>query len=143
TCALPLFVPEVRAPQRLLHELVPRGAGHAAAVELDAGQHVVADRHGGERVRLLEHHAHAAAHVDRVDLRVVDVLSVDLHPALGVRAGDDLVHAVQGAQEGGLPAAGGTDEGGHRAGADLDVDALHGEEVPVEDVEILDVDGLR
>src|SRR5699024_306224 len=93
------LVPEVRAPQRLLHELVPRGAGHAAAVELDAGQHVVADRHGGERVRLLEHHAHAAAHVDRVDLRVVDVLSVDLHPALRVRAGDDLVHAVQGAQE--------------------------------------------
>src|SRR5699024_7520249 len=116
-----------------------------------------------------------------------------------VRAGDHLVHAVQRAQEGGLPAAGGADEGGHRAGgdraadalpgeeapveevgtlalvgwgaahgepfrvgggsgggagggggggrspggADLDVDALHGEEVPVEDVEILDVDGLR
>src|SRR5699024_8120847 len=136
------LVPEVRAAQRPLHELIGRGAGDAAVVELHARQHVVADGHGGERVRLLEHHADPAADVDRIDLRVVDVLAVDLDAAGRIRPGDHLVHAVQGAQEGGLPAAGGPDQRGHRAGADLDVDALHGEEVAVVDVKVLDVDGL-
>ena len=40
---------------------------------LQAGQHVVADRHRRERVRLLEHHADAAAQQHRVDVAGVDV----------------------------------------------------------------------
>src|SRR5699024_1382742 len=118
------LVPEVRALERALGQVVRGGAGDTAVVELHAGQDVVPDGHGREGVRLLEDHAHAAAHVDRVHARVVDVLTVDLDLALRVRAGDHLVHAVQGAQEGGLPAAGRADQGGHRTGPDLDVDAL-------------------
>ena len=57
--------------------------------------------------------------------------------ALDVRAGDDLVHAVQGAQERRLAAAGRADERRHRARLDRHRDVVDGQEVAVVDVEVL------
>ena len=71
-------------PQRLLDSL-----GHVAleAVEPQAEGDVVEDAHR-ERVRLLEHHADVAAHGDRIDAPLVDVLAVEVHVALEAEAAD-------------------------------------------------------
>jgi hypothetical protein len=73
---------------------------------------------------------------------VVEVVAVDEHLALDARAGDDLVHAVERAEERGLAAARRADEGGDAAGLDLEAHALDGEELAVVDVEISDFDAL-
>ena len=49
-------------------------------VSLRPGQHVLGDRHGGERVRLLEDHADPAAGLGQALSRVVDVVAVELDP---------------------------------------------------------------
>ena len=136
------LVPQVRAAQRLLDDLVGLAAGEALVVEADPRQHVLLDAHGGERVGPLEHHADLAAHPDRVDGGVVQVDAVEQHASLAVGAGDDLVHAVQRPQHGRLAAARRADERRHRAGLDHHVDVLDGVELAVEDVEILDLDAL-
>ena len=100
--------------------------GHAQAVEAVAGEHVVADGHGGEGVRLLEHHAHAAPQPDRVDRAIVDVHPVELDAAAHARAGDVLVHPVQAAQEGGFAAPRGADDRGHLPLRDVEVDVVQG-----------------
>jgi hypothetical protein len=73
--------------QRLLGRVVQHGL-LADAVELEAGHHVLVDRHRRERVGALEHHADHPPHRGDVDVGVVDVLVVDGEPALdaGVRA---------------------------------------------------------
>src|SRR4029079_1915972 len=101
---------------------------------------VVGDRHRGERVRALEHHAHLPSYLHRVDGGVVQRVAVDHDLALDAGAGDHLVHPVQGAQEGGLAAARGADQRGHGPCRDGHVDALDGEEVTVVDVQVGDVD---
>ena len=82
------------------------------ARELEPGEHVVADRHRRERVRLLEHHADARPHLGRAQLPAVDVDAVELDPAGDLRARDHLVHPVQHAQERRLAAARRADERG-------------------------------
>jgi hypothetical protein len=72
---LDLF-PEVFAAQGSFDDVVHLGRGLAGAGDLVPGDDVVVDRHRGERVRLLEHHADGAADVDRVDTRAVEVLAV-------------------------------------------------------------------
>jgi len=57
--------------------------------------------------------------------------------ALDVSAWDDFVHAVQGAQHGGLTAAGWADEGGNGLWWDVQVDVLHGVEIAVVDVDVV------
>ena len=73
---------------------------------------------------------------------VVEVGAVHEHLALDARAGDDLVHAVDGAEEGGLAATGRANERRHRIGLDRERHVLDGQEVAVEDVEVVDVDAL-
>ncbi len=136
------LVPQVGAAQAGLDQLVGVGLLDPLVVELDAGEDVLADGHGGEGVGLLEDHADLAADHDRVDTLAVEVLPVDDDLALDVGARDDLVHAVERTEEGRLAAARGADEGGDRPGLDGDGDVLHGEEVAVVDVEVLDVDAL-
>ena len=102
----------------LLDDVVQIGSWACACLELQAGGDVVVDRHRRERVGPLEHHADRAADVDRVDAGAVDVVAVEQDLALHVRAGDDLVHAVERAQEGGLAAARRADEGRDRARLD-------------------------
>ena len=136
------LVPQVGPAQGGLHQVVGVGLLDAAVVEAHAGQDVLGDGHRGERVGPLEDHADGAAHLDGVDAGFVEVDAVDNDLALDAGAGDGLVHAVEGAQEGGLPAAGGADEGGDGLGLDDDVDVLHGQEVAVVDVLADDVDAL-
>ena len=95
--------------------------------QLEPGQHVLADRHGRERVRLLEHHADA--HADLLGPRAggVDVLAVEQDLAVERGAGDELVHAVEQAQERGLAAARRSDQRGDLAGRHDQVDALEHE----------------
>jgi hypothetical protein len=118
------------------------GLADAPVVELHAGEHVVADRHRRERVRALEHHPDLAADEHGVDARAVEVVAVDEHLAVDAGAGDDLVHAVERADEGRLAAAGGADQRRDRAGLDRERDTLDGEEVAVVDVEVADFDAL-
>ena len=71
---------------------------------------VVEDRLG-EGIGFLEHHADLAAQLDHVHVLAVDVLAVEQHLPFDPRAGDDVVHPVERAQEGGFAAAGRADEG--------------------------------
>jgi hypothetical protein len=66
--------------------------------------HVVEDALG-ERIGLLEHHADAAAHLHRVDARMVQILPSEAHRALDARLRYQVIHAVDGAQQCALPAA--------------------------------------
>src|SRR5690606_17815154 len=112
------LVPQCRLPEgafdHLGRRLPPQGAGQP-----QAGQHVVADRHGRERVRLLEHHADPAAQEHRVDRAVVDGLAVEQDPAGDARERRLLVHPVDAADECRLAAAGRADDGGHPVLLDL------------------------
>ena len=69
----------------------------------------------GERIRLLEDHADAPAQRDHVDARAVDVLAVEEQLPAGAAAGDQVVHAVDGAQQRALAAAARADDGRHLA----------------------------
>ncbi len=60
--------------------------------------------------------------------------------ALDAGAGDEVVHAVEGAQEGGLAAARGADERGDLVLGDGEVHVLDGVEAAVEDVDVVDVE---
>ena len=128
--------PQAGRPQRPLDGVIGVGLLHPLAVELLPGKHVVVDRHGRERVGTLEDHADHAAYVHRIHVGGVEILAVDQHLALDARSANDLVHAVERAEEGRLAAAGRADERGHRASGDRDGDAFNGEEVAVVDVEV-------
>src|SRR5207302_11199596 len=85
---------------------------------------VVEDRHRRERVRLLEDEADPPPDLDGIRARGVEVLAVQLDPARHPRARDDLVHPVDAADAGRLPAAGRADDRGHRAGNYGQIDVL-------------------
>ena len=103
----------------------PALAAHAQAVG-----HVLVDRFG-KRVGLLEHHADAHAHLDRVDLRVQQIGVVGIQPdlALVAVARVEVVHAVEAAQVGRLAAAGRADQGRHLLLVQRHVDVLQRMEV--------------
>ena len=141
---LDLF-PQVGAAQRLFDNLVHRlliARYILASFELQSGNDVVVDRHRGERVRSLKHHANGAPHVDGIDFGVVDVLSVKHDLAVNVGTGDDFVHAVERAQHRRLAASGRSDERCHGTGLNAERDALDREELAVVDVEVTDIDAL-
>ena len=121
------LVPQAGAAQRLLHPVALVGLRSLAATartQPQAGCRVVEHRHRRERVRLLEDHADRATHRHHVHRRVVYVNVVEQHPALGVRAGDLLVHAVDASHERRLATARGPDDRGHLVGREFEVDAL-------------------
>ena len=151
--AEPLLLPTGEAHGRLLEavlHLVPeRGLAEGllddvVEVVLHARQpgaegDVVVDRLR-ERVRLLEHHADALAHLDRVDAGVVEIDAVVHDLAVDPSRLDEVVHPVEAAQHGGLATAGRADERGDLVLVDLEVDVPDGLEVAVEDVEVLHVE---
>ena len=106
------LVPERGVLEAFLDALREVGPIRGHAVDADAVRDVFEDRLR-KRIRFLEHHAHTPPQVDHVGAAPVDVLVVDAHVALGARADDDVVHAVEGAQEGALAAARRSDEGRH------------------------------
>ena len=105
------------------------------AVGAGAVGDVVVDGHG-EGVGLLEHHADLLAQPGHVHAGVVDLLAPVLDGAGDLDAGHQVVHPVQGLEEGGLAAAGGADEGGDLLLGNVDIHALQGLGVPVPQVQI-------
>ena len=129
------LVPDGRPPQGLLHDLVQL---HFAADAVGAGAvgHVVIDGHG-EGIGLLEHHADLLAQPGGVHAGVIDVLAGVVDLTLDADALHQVVHAVQGLQEGGLTAAGGADEGGDLVLRNLNIHVQQGVVGAVPEIQIL------
>ena len=105
-----------------------------------AEEDVVADRQG-QRVRALEDHADLLAHLDELDVRVVDVVAEDLDAARRADVAQAFVDPVDAAQEGRLAAAGRADQRGDDALLDVEVDVEQRLEGAVPEVELARLDG--
>ena len=98
--------------------------------------HVVIDAHG-EGIGLLEDHADLLAQPGGIHAGGIDILPAVVDLALDADAGDQVVHAVEGLEEGGLAAAGGPDEGGDLVGGDVHIHAVEGVVCAVPQIQIL------
>ncbi len=78
--------------------------------------------------------------LDRIHLVGVQVLAVEKHLAFGTGSRDQLVHAVEGPQQGGFAAAGGADNGGDTVAPDAHIDTAHGFKITVENAQVLGLD---
>ncbi len=116
------LVPQRRAAQALLDDVVELAA-LGDPLQLAAVGDVLPDRLG-ERVGLLEHHADALAQQVHVELGVEDAVALEQHVALDAHALDEVVEAVEAADERRLAAARGADEGGDAALRDLQRDVV-------------------
>ena len=85
-----------------------------AAVPPRPEGHVLEDGHG-EGVGFLEDHAHPFPQLHDVDGVIVDVDAVELDQPHHPGPGNEVVHAVEEAEQGRLAAAGGPDDGGDSA----------------------------
>ena len=83
--------------------------------------HVVINGHG-KGVCLLEHHPHLLAQPGGVHGFVKNVLPVKADLPLNVHPGNQIVHSVQGFEEGGLSAAGRTNQGSDLPGRNVHID---------------------
>ena len=114
---------EPGAPQGIDYQRLELGPARAAAGLLAQREgDVVEDRHR-EGVGLLEDHRHARA--QRRVFEVVDVVAVEHDAPAAGSAGGELGEAVQGAQQRGLAAAGGSDQREHLALVDRERDRAH------------------
>ena len=109
------FVPQRRAFETRFHHLVEHRAVTDAG-DPQAISDVLVDGLG-KRCRPLEDHAHAAAQFDDVERRVGDVLAVQQNLAGRADIVDQVVHAIQAAQQGRLAAAGRSDQAPWPGGA--------------------------
>ena len=100
---------------------------------------VIVDAHG-ERVGLLEHHAHPAAQLGGLHLAGKDILPFQADIPLDADPGHKVVHPVQGLQEGGLAAAGGADEGRDLPLAHVQRNIFQRLEIPVPEVQVFGCD---
>ncbi len=100
------------------------------AVHFEGIGHIVGNGHG-EGVGFLKNHAHALTQSDHVDVRSVDVGSVEENGTFRAQPVDEIVHAVEGAEQGRLAATGGTDEGRDEPLLDAHVDVEKGLAGPV------------
>ena len=123
------LVPNGGVPEGFLHDGVQIRAV-ADAVGPGAVGHVVVNGHG-EGIGLLEHHADLLAQPGDVQVLVKDVLPFEADVPLDMHPGDQVVHPVQGLQEGRLAAAGGADEGSDLVDGDVHVDVLQRVVAPV------------
>ncbi len=126
--AIAHLAPETSANQRLLHQRVLVVALETG--EFQSGEHVLLDAHGRERVRLLEHHADAHPHLLGSCPGCVDVLSTEEDLSVERSTRDQLMHAVEHAQERRLPAAGWADEGSDLPLGHHEIDALEHQAIP-------------
>src|SRR5215213_3758016 len=122
-CLQPVLdlVPQRRARQRPLHDVV-HVALHTEHARAEGD--VVVDRLG-ERIRLLEHHPDPFSHLDGIHVLPVQVLAVVEHAALHPCPGNEVVHAVQAADQCGLAAAGRPDQSRDLVAADVEGDLAH------------------
>ena len=111
----------------------------AFAIDPEGVDHVLEDRHG-EGVGLLEDHADAFAQVDDIDAFGVDRAIAQEDIALDGDAVDEIVEAVDRAQERALAATGGADDGGDLALGDAHRDVEERAGLGIVESEILDLD---
>src|SRR6266850_3531627 len=123
-------IPKRGVPERLLHALDKDGVVLHEAVDAHAEGDVVKDGLG-KRIGLLKDHANAAAQADDVGLGMVNIAAIEKNFAIHAKAGDGIVHAVEGAKQRGLSAPGGADDGGNQFFAERHGDLIHGEPFPV------------
>src|SRR3990172_336327 len=131
------LVPQGRPAEAPLDEPV-----HVPPVPVDPRPEgdVVVDRLG-ERVRLLEDHPDPPTNLHRVHPWAVQVLAVEHDPALHAERGDEVVHPVQGPQEGRFPAARRPDERRDLAPRHGQADVADGAEGAVVAGHALELDG--
>ena len=98
--------------------------------------HIVIDAHG-EGIGLLKHHTHFLPQVVYVLTFGKDVLALEGDLAGDFYLGNQIVHPVQGLQEGGLAAAGRPDKGGNAVFRDVHVDILQCLKLAVPKAQIL------
>ena len=90
----------------------------------------------GERIGPLEHHAYVLAEFVHLHSFSIDVLSVNAYLAGQTDVGNQIVHAVQQAQEGRLSTARGADKGYHRLLLNVHADAFQGMEIAIPEVHV-------
>jgi len=128
------LVPDGGAFERSFHDLVKlRAAAHA--VQPGGVGDVVVNAHR-ERVRLLEHHADAAAKLRDVDLVAINVVAVEEHRAVNFAARHKIVHAVERFDICGFAAARGADERRDLVGKNVRIDAVERLKCAVAKVEL-------
>ncbi len=138
-CTLILdFLPQRGGVERALHDLIQL-APVVESVQLQSRGHVVINRHGGKRVRLLKHHAHAAPELRRRS-SVVGVDLADPDPALHARIRNGLVHAIQAADKCRLSTPRGTNQGGGVVRHYLQIDVVQRLAFAVPGIQVLDLD---
>src|SRR5690606_33954425 len=109
--------------------LLERGDDDLFQIGLVAGQTVdlgtvgdVFEDRLGKRVGLLKYHADPGTQFDDVEAGIIEIVAIERDFAGDASAFDGVVHAVDAAQERGLTAARGTDEGRHGLFGDIDGD---------------------
>ena len=134
------FLPQRGAAQAALHRLVEHGslahAGDAQAVD-----DVFVDGFG-EGIRFLEDHADKSAQGDDFDRRIPDAAAGKLDVAGVTDAVDQLVHAVEIAQQSRFAAAGRSDERGDLALGNVEGDVLQRLLFAVEEIEAVHRDDV-
>ncbi len=138
--------------QAVLHFFPQRGAlerpfdglvQHALlldALDAQAVDNVLVDAFG-ERVRLLEHHADATTQVGDVLTLAVDVVAIEVDGAFDTAAVDQIIHAVEAAQQSRLAATGRADKGRHTLARDVHADVIQRLLLAVVKAEVRHFDG--
>src|SRR6267142_1657541 len=127
-------IPKRGVPQGLFHALDKDGVVLHEAVDAHAEGDVVKDGLG-KRIGLLKDHANAATKANDVGLGMVNVVAIEEDLALDAKARDGIIHAVEGAKQGGLSATGRADDGGDQVFAERHGDLIHGEPLAVINVQ--------
>ncbi|CUS35712.1 hypothetical protein COMA2_20406 [Candidatus Nitrospira nitrificans] len=99
-------------------------------------RHIFMDRFG-ERVGFLKHHAHAFAKIGDIDRRIENIHVVKKDVPLISGSLDEIIQAIHAAEQGGLPATGRSDEGGHLMFENIQINLEEGLDRPVEKIEAL------
>ena len=87
------------------------------------------DRHGGERIGTLEHHADARAKFGQRDVAAVDIRAFEKDLASHLGRGGAVVEAIERTQQGGLARTRRTDEAGDAVLGDVEGGVTHGRAV--------------
>ena len=132
------FDPERRFFQRPFDTLIHVVFGQVM-VELDAKRDVVINGHR-ERRGLLEYHAYLCAQLVKVLASVENIVAVENNGTRGGLLRVELIHAVEGAQQGGFSTAGRTDEGRDLFFGDVQMDIFKRTVFAVIKIKILDDD---
>src|SRR6476620_5984531 len=117
------LVPDRRRLETLFDTPAELRPGAGQPIQLDAVGDVLEYRLG-ERVGFLEHHSYPPPQRHHVGPGPIHVVALDHDAAFDPRAGDDVVHPVQCAQERALAAPRGTDECRDEVSPDGDRDVL-------------------